>query len=199
MPPTPVAAPWYGSTADGWLCDSILNATASPSPIEMTPAFSPGPATTPSPAVGSVRSSGFELLYEQCSLHMTLNIASSRSFGSRPPSRSRMASSSSSVTPSRRWSGSTGRSATVIATPRAGGDRDRLGRPLAARAALSTSERMIAEPVVGAEDGLGRPFRVRHQARDVAGGVRGRRRSPAASRSGCPGRPGRPACRHAST
>ena len=43
MPPTPVAAPWYGSTALGWLCDSILNATASPSPIEMTPAFSPGP------------------------------------------------------------------------------------------------------------------------------------------------------------
>ena len=33
MPPTPVAAPWYGSTALGWLCDSILNATASPSPI----------------------------------------------------------------------------------------------------------------------------------------------------------------------
>jgi hypothetical protein len=41
-----------------------LNATASPSPIEITPAFSPGPATTPSPAlpVGSVRSSDFELL-----------------------------------------------------------------------------------------------------------------------------------------
>ena len=35
MPPTPVAAPWYGSTALGWLCDSILNATASPSPIEI--------------------------------------------------------------------------------------------------------------------------------------------------------------------
>ena len=62
IPPTPVAAPWYGSTADGWLCDSILNATARPWPIEMTPAFSPGPATTPSPPVGSVRSSGFELL-----------------------------------------------------------------------------------------------------------------------------------------
>ena len=30
MPPTPVAAPWYGSTADGWLCDSILKATAQP-------------------------------------------------------------------------------------------------------------------------------------------------------------------------
>src|SRR5213079_1955616 len=27
MPPTPVAAPWNGSTALGWLCDSTLNAT----------------------------------------------------------------------------------------------------------------------------------------------------------------------------
>ena len=43
----------------------------------------PGPATTSLPVVGSVRSSGRELLYEQCSLHMTLNIASSRPFGSR--------------------------------------------------------------------------------------------------------------------
>jgi len=25
MPPTPVAAPWYGSIADGWLCDSIAD------------------------------------------------------------------------------------------------------------------------------------------------------------------------------
>ncbi len=30
IPPTPVAAPWKGSTADGWLCDSALNATATP-------------------------------------------------------------------------------------------------------------------------------------------------------------------------
>ncbi len=28
MPPTPVAAPWCGSTYDGWLCDSTLNVTA---------------------------------------------------------------------------------------------------------------------------------------------------------------------------
>ena len=28
IPPTPVAAPWYGSTAEGWLCDSILKARA---------------------------------------------------------------------------------------------------------------------------------------------------------------------------
>ncbi len=32
IPPTPVAAPWNGSTADGWLWLSTLNATASPSP-----------------------------------------------------------------------------------------------------------------------------------------------------------------------
>ena len=42
MPPTPVAAPWKGSTADGWLWLSTLNATASPSPRSRTPAFSPG-------------------------------------------------------------------------------------------------------------------------------------------------------------
>ena len=28
MPPTPVAAPWYGSMNDGWLCDSILKTAA---------------------------------------------------------------------------------------------------------------------------------------------------------------------------
>src|SRR5213079_996342 len=45
MPPTPVAAPWKGSTALGWLCDSTLKATASPSPTSTAPAFSPGPST----------------------------------------------------------------------------------------------------------------------------------------------------------
>ena len=43
MPPTPVAAPWYGSMNDGWLCDSILKTAASPSPMSTAPAFSPGP------------------------------------------------------------------------------------------------------------------------------------------------------------
>ena len=46
MPPTPVAAPWNGSTALGWLCDSTLNAHASPPPSDTAPAFSPGPMTT---------------------------------------------------------------------------------------------------------------------------------------------------------
>ena len=145
MPPTPVAAPWYGSTALGWLCDSILNATARPSPIEITPAFSPGPATTPSPPVGSVRSSGRELLYEQCSLHMTLNIASSRSFGSRsePGRGSRRAPRRSA----RAGGGAAPRPGSGAATALIGHPRRRPGRAAAARsAALSTSERMIPSP-----------------------------------------------------
>ena len=53
MPPTPVAAPWYGSMKEGWLWLSILNTTAKPSPMSMTPAFSPGPWITRAPSVGS--------------------------------------------------------------------------------------------------------------------------------------------------
>ena len=82
MPPTPVAAPWYGSTALGWLWDSILNTTARPSPMRDRA----GVLARAGEDVGAVRwaacaSSGRELLYEQCSLHMTLNMASSSSLG----------------------------------------------------------------------------------------------------------------------
>ena len=49
IPPTPVAAPWNGSTAEGWLWLSTLKQTASPSPRSITPAFSPGPAGRVSP------------------------------------------------------------------------------------------------------------------------------------------------------
>ncbi len=62
MPPTPVAAPWYGSMALGWLCDSILNTAASPSPMSTAPAFSPGPWSTRSPVVGRRFSSGLLVL-----------------------------------------------------------------------------------------------------------------------------------------
>jgi hypothetical protein len=62
MPPTPVAAPWYGSTALGWLWDSTLKTAASPSPMSMTPAFSPGPTSTRSPADGSRPRRGRECL-----------------------------------------------------------------------------------------------------------------------------------------
>ena len=62
MPPTPVAAPWNGSTALGWLCDSTLNAHDIPPPTSTAPAFSPGPMTTRGPSVGSVLSSLRECL-----------------------------------------------------------------------------------------------------------------------------------------
>ncbi len=53
MPPTPVAAPWKGSTADGWLWLSIRRATAIPSPTSTTPAPSPGPTMTHGASVGN--------------------------------------------------------------------------------------------------------------------------------------------------
>ncbi len=84
MPPTPVAAPWKGSTALGWLWDSTLNAHTRPPPTSTAPAFSPGPTTTWGPSVGSVRSSFLECLYAQCSLHSSEYIASSTWFGGRP-------------------------------------------------------------------------------------------------------------------
>ena len=77
MPPTPVAAPWYGSMNDGWLCDSILKTAAKPSPMSTTPAFSPGPWMTRGPFVGSRARWTRDDLYEQCSLHITLNTPSS--------------------------------------------------------------------------------------------------------------------------
>src|SRR6266540_3863121 len=91
MPPIPVAAPWNGSTAEGWLWLSTLKATASPSPRSTTPAFSPGPWRTRGDEVGKRRRSSEKT-------------ASSKWFGSRP-SRSQIRSSSPSVRPRARWSG----------------------------------------------------------------------------------------------
>src|SRR5438477_10125269 len=69
---------------EGWLWLSILNTTASPSPISTIPAFSPGPQITRGPVVGNVCSQTFDDLYEQCSLHITEKIPSSVMFGARP-------------------------------------------------------------------------------------------------------------------
>src|SRR5664280_320245 len=99
MPPTPVAAPWKGSTALGWLCDSTLNAHTRPPPTSTAPAFSPGPMTTCSPSVGSVRSSFLECLYAQCSLHSSEYIASSTWLGA-PSCFSQTSSYSAAVSPS---------------------------------------------------------------------------------------------------
>src|ERR1700722_1390497 len=68
----------------GWLCDSILNTAARPSPMSTTPAFSPGPWITQGARVGSCFSQILDDLYEQCSDHMTLKMPSSVRFGGRP-------------------------------------------------------------------------------------------------------------------
>ena len=90
--------------AEGWLWLSMRMATAMPSPASMTPAFSPGPTRTWGASVGSRLRWTRDDLYEQCSLHITANRASSRWLGA----RRRMASTSSrspSVRPRARWSG----------------------------------------------------------------------------------------------
>src|SRR5207249_9890387 len=69
---------------EGWLWLSILKTTASPSPMSMTPAFSPGPQITRGPSVGRVFSQTFEDLYEQCSLHIAAMMPVSVRFGVRP-------------------------------------------------------------------------------------------------------------------
>src|SRR5215470_2035606 len=68
----------------GWLWLSILNTTASPSPMAITPAFSPGPWITQGALVGSVRRWILEDLYEQCSFHMAEKMPSSVKLGVRP-------------------------------------------------------------------------------------------------------------------
>src|SRR5262249_17848343 len=82
----------------GWLWLSILNTTASPSPISITPAFSPGPWITQGALVGSVRRWIFDDLYEQCSFHIAEKMPSSVKVGVRPISW-RMRSYSSGLRP----------------------------------------------------------------------------------------------------
>src|SRR6476661_9729288 len=82
----------------GWLWLSILNTTAWPSPMSMTPAFSPGPWITHGALVGSPRRWMRELLYEQCSFHIAEKIPSSVNVGTRPISL-RMRSYSSGLSP----------------------------------------------------------------------------------------------------
>src|SRR5712691_8088371 len=145
MPPTPVAAPWYGSMNDGWLWLSILKTAASPSPMSTAPAFSPGPWITCGPVVGSWRSQARELLYEQCSDHITPKTPSSSNVGARPRTSTTLAYSSA-VRP---WSAAT--SAVTADTLTGPG----LDRPEDREAVLATRET------------LGGVFRVRHEAEHV--------------------------------
>src|SRR4051812_1261812 len=59
--------------------------------MSTTPAFSPGPWMTRGPLVGSRARWTRELLYEQCSLHMTLATPSSEYVGALPKRSSREA------------------------------------------------------------------------------------------------------------
>src|SRR5215475_4261941 len=82
----------------GWLWLSILKTTAWPSPMSITPAFSPGPWITHGALVGSPRRWMREDLYEQCSFHIAEKMPSSVKLGSRPISF-RMRSYSSGFSP----------------------------------------------------------------------------------------------------
>src|SRR6185312_16542622 len=82
----------------GWLWLSILKMAASPSPISITPAFSPGPWITQGALVGSFFRWARVDLYEQCSLHITEKMPSSTKEGSRPI-KVRMRSYSASDSP----------------------------------------------------------------------------------------------------
>src|ERR1700687_5737917 len=80
----------------------MRRATPMPSPASMIPAPSPGPTSTWAASVGSRRKWILDDLYEQCSLHMTAYMASSRWLGDRPRMLS-MDAASASVSPSSRW------------------------------------------------------------------------------------------------
>src|SRR2546423_14213318 len=83
---------------EGWLWLSILNTQACPSPISMTPAFSPGPWITHGALVGRLRRCTREDLYGQCSFHIAEKMPSSVKVGVRPISL-RMRSYSSGLRP----------------------------------------------------------------------------------------------------
>src|SRR5471032_2144760 len=79
---------------EGWLWLSILKMAAWPSPMSMTPAFSPGPWITHGALVGNFFSHTLEDLYDQCSLHMAEKMPSSTIVGVRPMILSRRSYSS---------------------------------------------------------------------------------------------------------
>ena len=99
---------------------------------------------------------------------MTLNIASSRSFGARPSFAS-IAASSSSVRPRARWSGTDGARGALT---RRSGRGDAPEPPAPARSPGRRHERaQDRQPVGRPEERLGGPLRVGHEAGHVPGRV----------------------------
>ncbi len=105
----------------GWLWLSILNTQASPSPMSMTPAFSPGPWITHGAETGSFFRCSRDDLYEQCSFHIADTMPSSVIVGSRPISPTKRAYSSSVRPCWRTRSGVMETSLRIMRRSRAGG------------------------------------------------------------------------------
>src|SRR5438552_7417835 len=183
IPPTPVAAPWYGSTADGWLWLSMRMATAIPSPASITPAPSPSPGPTSTWGASPGRRARWtrDDLYEQCSLHITANIASSRWLGGRPRIGS-MAAASSSVRPSSRCRFST--RPTLVTSHEGPSDRAFPSRALAFPGMPPAKKRAKAPMTARHKEALalgreqGRAVRGYLEALEAHKPKRGRKRTP---------------------
>src|SRR6266568_7999237 len=157
---------------EGWLWLSILKTTASPSPMSMTPAFSPGPQITRGPLVGSVRSQIFDDLYEQCSLHIAAMMPVSVRFGVRPRI-AQARSNSSRLRPSSAASSAVTLLPIMLFRERGRLARMRPGRPRSDRdvgASLQRAHQAVEKraAVGSAEQRVGRVLGMRHQAEDRA-------------------------------
>src|SRR5437588_2445765 len=169
MPPTPVAAPWQGSMKDGWWWLSILKTAARPSPMSTAPAFSPGPWITCGASVGSFLRKVRELLYEQCSLHITENIPISVRFGSRPR-RLTIFWYSSSVSPCWAMRSLVMATGVRVAFQKALRSQDGFWRISSPLYCVEQREQ-DQSPVFVAEQRVGATFRVGHHPQDIAGVV----------------------------
>ena len=92
IPPTPVAAPWNGSTALGWLCDSTLNATRpAVADVDGAGVLARAHHARAGPSVGSVRSSGASACRSSAPTTAARSIASSTAVGVAPEAARRSA------------------------------------------------------------------------------------------------------------
>src|SRR5512133_1092710 len=123
-------------------------------PMVMMPAVSRGPQTTSFDRVGSFFSWTPELLYEQCSLHMTLKMPSSVRLGWRPRMET-IRSYSSGVMECAAMTSGVIWLIFLFSLRGEGGDE-------------GVED---AEPVGGGHEGIGSAFGMGHHAHDVAGFV----------------------------
>src|SRR3989339_2100743 len=127
---------------------------SAPGPMSVMPAFSPGPQTTSLLRVGNIFRWMRELLYEQCSLHITLKMPNSVMFGSRPRMDT-IRSYSSGVN----WCAWTISGVIWLMTLFSWGELTRVG----------LDQRLEHQPAVArSHQRFSGPFRMRHHAHHVA-------------------------------